>query len=1128
MKKKILSVILSGLVLLGVMPLSFAAAAEPPEPVLSAGFDDETLGGGTVGSEEYGVEYGEGVNGKALYIGNRTESGGHLYGEPAQNYAEFSLPSGTLTTGDYTVSVWYRSTLSEFVEGTLLSNTVSSTNGLNFYVSGNQYLQAKIGDEAKAYPMLNWETTPMSAVIADREWHHLAFSVNRSEQRVVIYIDGAEYAVRTLPVATDTEIGSDTLTVGARGFEKTYGLDAAFVDELAVYGTALSGEEVAAVYDETALPMLADAYSASIDNISADGVFYTETVVGYLKDGIASLKEMMSDDSLSLAEKQTAMAEFKAFYNSVMYADAEADFAFAATSDTHTEEVSYVTRFENFLKDVKTAKPNSRTVIVAGDLTNNGAQAEFNKYFNTIKQYAPAGMPVLSAMGNHDVRGPLSNGSYSSLGDNFNTTTLQYYLNGVSDTAGLESGYDKPYYHKVVSGYHFFVLNTETGLKDNSYISDSQLLWLYEELEKIKADDADGIIDKPIFVTLHQPLPYTFAGTEADITDEAANETVTNEIIDAAMNTLKTLLSGYPVVYFSGHRHDAASTASVMQNGDNIYVNMPAATVNHASGEGCNDSTMLSYYVSVHGQSVRFRVRNFNTGMWLPEYEAVYKLDSLDPEPETSEEETKPEDAIWLNTIYGFEEGQSFTITDDSGAPVSGGSAQVVGNIGAVGGGNALSVGASGREWTYDYLSFPMSVSRSDANGLLIYVKWGTNQNMFFALTGTDAEGGIKTVTPPHWTSNLPMYDVVNNVWKGSQSSTENPTVPVGGGFEGYVYIPFDRIDTGGSIEEFTDVTLGGYGNCGNFAIGGIWAVENSVIPETFSGQDITNAVWLNGSEDTLEKETSLSDITDKIALTPLTDFSDYETYTAHNENGSVPGTVFATAANRGAVGGGNALEIDFSANSYWQDVYANIPLDAEKGEAAGMLIYVETWSNTNLRLKVLGKNSAGEEVTAALSKWSAVPVYDAYAGGWRNSEASPHAANVVLPHYYFEGYVYIPFSRLDNQLETITGIEIGSYRNDASKYMLTVGGIYLVENGVLPGNYTDGMMTDVLINETETTLSNIRLGDFDGDGAVNAIDLSALKEQLLGMRTESYTDVKKDGVLDLMDLIRLKKILSS
>lgn len=206
MRKKILSFILLGTLIFGVMPFNLVSASETlPEPVLSVNFDDETLNGGTVGIEEYGVEYGDGVNGKALYLSNRP-NGNHLYGKAAQNFAEFSLPEGTLTTGNYTVSIWYRSTLSEFVEGTLLSNLIDANSGLNLYTSGAQQLQAKIGDSAVT-PLLNWQTTPMTGVIADREWHNVAVSVDRNAKKSVIYIDGKVYAERNINIEPSAEIG---------------------------------------------------------------------------------------------------------------------------------------------------------------------------------------------------------------------------------------------------------------------------------------------------------------------------------------------------------------------------------------------------------------------------------------------------------------------------------------------------------------------------------------------------------------------------------------------------------------------------------------------------------------------------------------------------------------------------------------------------------------------------------------------------------------------------------------------------------------------------------------------------------------------------------------------------------
>lgn len=52
-------------------------------------------------------------------------------------------------------------------------------------------------------------------------------------------------------------------------------------------------------------------------------------------------------------------------------------------------------------------------------------------------------------------------------------------------------------------------------------------------------------------------------------------------------------------------------------------------------------------------------------------------------------------------------------------------------------------------------------------------------------------------------------------------------------------------------------------------------------------------------------------------------------------------------------------------------------------------------------------------------------------------------------------------------------------------------------------------------------------VGDLDNDGQTAATDLTLLSKTLLGMLTETKShDVNKDGVVDIRDLIRLKKLV--
>ena len=91
-------------------------------------------------------------------------------------------------------------------------------------------------------------------------------------------------------------------------------------------------------------------------------------------------------------------------------------------------------------------------------MTENGSQAEFGAYWNALKKkHAPGGL-VLSALGNHDARGPLS--STASMEQRWASAKNVRYLDGLNTYLGT------CVYRRVlpseIGGYDFITLNTKT------------------------------------------------------------------------------------------------------------------------------------------------------------------------------------------------------------------------------------------------------------------------------------------------------------------------------------------------------------------------------------------------------------------------------------------------------------------------------------------------------------------------------------------------------------------------------------------------------------------------------------------------------------------------------------------
>jgi 3',5'-cyclic AMP phosphodiesterase CpdA len=221
-----------------------------------------------------------------------------------------------------------------------------------------------------------------------------------------------------------------------------------------------------------------------------------------------------------------------------------------------------------------------------GDLTDNGFQEEYDRFFSLYNAKKQPLTVSLFAIGNHD------------------------YWNGLSEEEAQkrflkETGMDSIYYHKVIKGYHFIILGPENGLTEG-YYSKEQIKWLGEQLEQAEKDDPK----KPIFVFLHQPMKNTVFGSEwgTEINGELLN------------NTLKE----YPqVINFSGHTHYPLDDPRTIHQKD--FTSLGTSSVSYMwteagylQGElppGC-EKISQGLIVEVYKNKVVIKRRDFHKNDW--------------------------------------------------------------------------------------------------------------------------------------------------------------------------------------------------------------------------------------------------------------------------------------------------------------------------------------------------------------------------------------------------------------------------------------------------------------------------------------------------------------------------------
>ncbi len=198
---------------------------------------------------------------------------------------------------------------------------------------------------------------------------------------------------------------------------------------------------------------------------------------------------------------------------------------FAVCSDIHlnTNEDGKVNaeRFAKLFKECynfsekSDSYKNFDAVIVAGDMTDEGKEEEYELYRSVIDENIKDGTEMLHCMGNHEYI------------ESRNDSTVDPHENY------KKYAEEELFTHKVINGYHFIGISLFDGEEN---IGKENLKWLEEELDK--AVEADP--NKPIFVFQHPHPTLTVYGS-----------------VNWSDIEVRKVLSKYPqVIDFSGHSHN--------------------------------------------------------------------------------------------------------------------------------------------------------------------------------------------------------------------------------------------------------------------------------------------------------------------------------------------------------------------------------------------------------------------------------------------------------------------------------------------------------------------------------------------------------------------------------------------
>lgn len=287
--------------------------------------------------------------------------------------------------------------------------------------------------------------------------------------------------------------------------------------------------------------------------------------------------------------------------------------------------------FDTALKQMNIINPNSKALIINGDITNGGGIGEYDSVRNVINNNAVP-FSIISSIGNHEF--------YEAKWNNYKTSEEEMFRR-FYEFAGV----DKPYYSKVVKGIPFIVLGTEKymgfykdmpdvkeqfpkwdGNIDHVYMSDEQLDFLRSQLKKYSEQN------KPVFVLSHHVLKETISGSR--------QSPYLNDYMQ--YDEIISILGDYSnAIFFSGHSHwtlelpDWAVNVKV-PGGDKegfTAVNTGAIQTGWMSA-GPNGGEVVTpegglfnqgLQIDVFEDEVVIKGRNFRTNSWMQEY--IVKID---------------------------------------------------------------------------------------------------------------------------------------------------------------------------------------------------------------------------------------------------------------------------------------------------------------------------------------------------------------------------------------------------------------------------------------------------------------------------------------------------------------------
>ena len=287
----------------------------------------------------------------------------------------------------------------------------------------------------------------------------------------------------------------------------------------------------------------------------------------------------------------------------------ESTLTFVVVSDLHINRLNAVSHFSALLNDNFNSRPDA--MVVVGDL-GDGRPRDYQVIKGELNRHnLEINYPIYWTIGNHEF--------YKSFYNHQNDKvwSTKSFPNKETDASAVQrflafAGRDKVYADTWIHDYHFIFLGSDRSrmkswaYQDLAYLSDGQLSWLAETLESGSASK------KPVFVFLHQPLPYQLesGGMQHGYVIQ--------------WQRLKEILGKYPnVILFSGHTHFVLDSNFMQSDTSCTMINSSslAVPIDRQRQHILNSAPGL--VVEVDREKVFIRGRDFLRQQWISSAEGA-------------------------------------------------------------------------------------------------------------------------------------------------------------------------------------------------------------------------------------------------------------------------------------------------------------------------------------------------------------------------------------------------------------------------------------------------------------------------------------------------------------------------